>query len=159
MALINCPECNNEISDKAKSCPHCGCELSIDKPMFYGEYCPSCLETSLRFKKEDKLTVCPYCNTQMIDSIYGVHNEVCNFTDNHPELKQSTEFSEEAYQRRINFVPVEYSSSNSIKCPTCKSTNVRKMSGLETGTSVAMFGLFSRKINKTFKCENCGYTW
>ncbi len=24
MALINCPECNREISDKAKSCPHCG---------------------------------------------------------------------------------------------------------------------------------------
>lgn len=24
MALINCPECGKEISDKAKSCPHCG---------------------------------------------------------------------------------------------------------------------------------------
>ncbi len=24
MALINCPECNKEISDKAVSCPHCG---------------------------------------------------------------------------------------------------------------------------------------
>ena len=24
MALINCPECNKEISDSAKSCPHCG---------------------------------------------------------------------------------------------------------------------------------------
>jgi Zn finger protein HypA/HybF involved in hydrogenase expression len=24
MALINCPECNREISDKAESCPHCG---------------------------------------------------------------------------------------------------------------------------------------
>lgn len=24
MALIKCPECGNEISDKAASCPHCG---------------------------------------------------------------------------------------------------------------------------------------
>jgi ribosomal protein L7/L12 len=24
MALINCPECNREISDRAESCPHCG---------------------------------------------------------------------------------------------------------------------------------------
>ena len=24
MSLINCPECNKEISDSAKSCPHCG---------------------------------------------------------------------------------------------------------------------------------------
>ena len=24
MALINCPECNNKVSDKAEKCPHCG---------------------------------------------------------------------------------------------------------------------------------------
>ena len=24
MALTNCPSCNKKISDKAKSCPHCG---------------------------------------------------------------------------------------------------------------------------------------
>ena len=27
MALINCPECNREISDMAESCPHCGLPL------------------------------------------------------------------------------------------------------------------------------------
>jgi hypothetical protein len=29
MALINCPECNKEISDKAESCPNCGCPINI----------------------------------------------------------------------------------------------------------------------------------
>lgn len=28
MALINCPECGKEISDKAPSCPNCGCPIS-----------------------------------------------------------------------------------------------------------------------------------
>ena len=28
MALINCPECNKEVSDTAKNCPHCGYMLS-----------------------------------------------------------------------------------------------------------------------------------
>lgn len=28
MALIKCPECGNEVSDKAKTCPHCGYELN-----------------------------------------------------------------------------------------------------------------------------------
>ena len=28
MALIKCPECSKEISDKANSYPHCGCPLS-----------------------------------------------------------------------------------------------------------------------------------
>ncbi len=27
MALINCPECGKEISDKATSCPSCGCPI------------------------------------------------------------------------------------------------------------------------------------
>jgi TM2 domain-containing membrane protein YozV len=27
MALINCPECNKQISDKATACPSCGCPL------------------------------------------------------------------------------------------------------------------------------------
>lgn len=45
------------------------------------------------------------------------------------------------------------------KCPTCGSTNIRKMGEVERGASIWAFGLFSRKINKTFKCNSCGYTW
>lgn len=45
------------------------------------------------------------------------------------------------------------------KCPTCQSTNIRKMGGVERGASIYAFGIFSKKINKTFKCQNCGYTW
>lgn len=45
------------------------------------------------------------------------------------------------------------------KCPTCQSINIRKISGLERGASVFALGLFSKKINKSFKCENCGLTW
>lgn len=48
---------------------------------------------------------------------------------------------------------------NKPKCPTCGSTNIKKMGGIERGASIAAFGLFSKKINKTFKCSNCGYTW
>lgn len=29
MALIKCPECGKEISDKAVACPHCGCPSSV----------------------------------------------------------------------------------------------------------------------------------
>lgn len=29
MALINCPECGKGISDKAKSCPNCGCPIEL----------------------------------------------------------------------------------------------------------------------------------
>lgn len=53
----------------------------------------------------------------------------------------------------------EQQASNIPKCPTCQSTNIRKIGGVERGASIWAFGLFSKKINKTFKCQNCGYTW
>ena len=45
------------------------------------------------------------------------------------------------------------------KCPTCGSTNIRKIGGVERGASIATFGIYSKKLSKTFKCGNCGYTW
>ena len=32
MALIKCPECGEEISDKAVKCPKCGAEFPVEKP-------------------------------------------------------------------------------------------------------------------------------
>lgn len=29
MALIKCPECGTEVSDKAASCPRCGCPINV----------------------------------------------------------------------------------------------------------------------------------
>lgn len=31
MAIITCPECGQQVSDKAKNCVHCGTPLTIDK--------------------------------------------------------------------------------------------------------------------------------
>ncbi len=33
MALIKCPECGKQISDKAGSCPGCGCPIEIDQQL------------------------------------------------------------------------------------------------------------------------------
>ena len=32
MALMQCPECGHEVSDKAGNCPHCGCPISLSVP-------------------------------------------------------------------------------------------------------------------------------
>ena len=31
MALIDCPECESEVSDRAGSCPHCGYQINRTK--------------------------------------------------------------------------------------------------------------------------------
>ena len=69
------------------------------------------------------------------------------------ELKQK---QSENYQK---IKAVQQQAANVPKCPTCQSTNIRRMGGVERGASIWTFGLFSKKINKTFKCNNCGYTW
>ena len=51
------------------------------------------------------------------------------------------------------------SNVNIPKCPTCGSTNISKIGFGERMLSVGTFGLLSKKMNKTFKCKNCGMTW
>lgn len=53
----------------------------------------------------------------------------------------------------------EAQQTNIPKCPTCGSTNISKIGTSERVASVIGLGLLSKKINKSFKCNNCKYTW
>lgn len=44
-------------------------------------------------------------------------------------------------------------------CPTCNSTNVKKISAGAKAVSVGLFGIFSQKVKHQFHCNNCGYEW
>lgn len=48
---------------------------------------------------------------------------------------------------------------NKKKCPTCSSTNLKKISTTSKVVNTAVFGLFGTKRHKTFHCNNCGYEW
>ena len=54
---------------------------------------------------------------------------------------------------------VTQASSNTIKCPTCNSTEVKRISGTAKVAGAVAFGLFSKTARSQFKCENCGYKW
>ena len=150
--LINCPECNKEVSNQAESCPNCGFNI---RSLRQGVYCPSCLYSC---SKTD-IDTCPYCNIKFKDSIYGTFDDVYKYGENHPELKQSPEFSQDAYNKRINYVPVDYMNVNSPKCPTCGSTNIEKISFGKKAFGGAMFGIFSSDVRNTMHCKNCGAKW
>ena len=45
------------------------------------------------------------------------------------------------------------------KCPTCQSTDIKKVSTMSKASSVALWGLFSQKVKKQWHCNNCGSEW
>lgn len=53
MALIKCPECGNEISDKAYSCPKCGCPIKQEKIIIVKkDYKQRCTRGTNKIKKK-----------------------------------------------------------------------------------------------------------
>ena len=48
---------------------------------------------------------------------------------------------------------------NKPKCPTCNSTNLKKISTTSKVVNTAVFGLFGTKRFKQFHCNSCGYEW
>lgn len=63
MALIKCPECGREISDKAGACPGCGCPASEFKTI-----CKSIVDQEDgNVNTEPKEPKCPYCSSRDID--------------------------------------------------------------------------------------------
>ena len=70
------------------------------------------------------------------------------------QLKMS-QFKSQVEQQQSN----KLQNDNTPKCPTCNSTNIKKISGLSKAGSVAMWGLLSRKVHKQWHCNQCGSEW
>lgn len=78
------------------------------------------------------------------------------------DLKESDpiEFQLKMSQFKTNLSQTKQAEeSRSPHCPHCKSTNIKPIGGLERVGSITMWGLFSKKINKSFECLSCKYTW
>ena len=86
-------------------------------------------------------------------------------SDDFVPSNKTKEMREKEYEQRLEQARIYQVNAqaqewlNKPKCPTCGSTNIKKIGSIERGASIAAFGIFSKKINKTFKCSNCGYTW
>ena len=65
--------------------------------------------------------------------------------------------AERRKERKIAFATG--SNTNVPKCPTCGSTDVKQLTVKDRAASIGFWGIFSNKINKSFKCNNCGHTW
>ncbi|RII26755.1 MAG: hypothetical protein CXR31_10130 [Geobacter sp.] len=144
MALINCPECSREISDKANACPHCGYPIAK-----YAE--PSLPETvlCLECKKDVPFDdqVCPHCglfNSQkyaLLESVKSAEPE--------SSLQEDT----------------------AVRCPKCGAKNAfhADKQGFGVGKFVVgtllvgpLTGLLAGKVNNSkvvITCLKCNHKW
>lgn len=114
--------------------------------------CENCFEPHVfnpSDSNDDDIYICPKCGEKMMyfgtEEIDPTTNKVVN------------RYNEE--NRNRNNPGKSVSIKSQITCPFCKSTNVRKIGVGERAFSVLGLGLLSKKINKSFKCSNCGGTF
>lgn len=85
-------------------------------------------------------------------------NAMINLKEKDPiefQLKMS-QFKTQVQQQEGNN---NSNNTNVLRCPTCSSTKVKKISTTSKVAGAAMFGLFSKTARSQFKCEQCGYKW
>ena len=128
--------------------------------------CPKCGDIGMGFTKD----MCDVCKVKVIETdmswdkycyeLTAVEKKQWEQEITEKYVKSSPLFDSQAQNERLaQKAKEQYKEQHQVKCPTCQSANVQRISGLERGVSVAMLGLFSKKINKSFKCNHCGYTW
>lgn len=126
---------------------------------------------------DDKLNklICPFCNNKLVDTELPVDDFhlIGKSSDwNRQVLDAMMELHKKdpiEYQLKLNQFKFQQEQKdnvfekqrqeNLVHCPYCNSTNVKKITGTERAVSVGMLGLFSKKLNKSFKCKNCGGTF
>lgn len=132
--------------------------------------CPS----GYSFWWKDSVVQCPNCGGKLVDIDFPARDlavieeisEDTAFIEAMMKLKQDDIIE---YQSRMSQFRCQVEQQEQVKkeaeeeskphCPHCKSTNISKIGTGERVGSIAMFGIFSKKINKSFECKNCGYTW
>lgn len=175
MALIKCPECGKEISNYAKECNQCGYPLSSNlEADDYIYICPKCamIYSSDELNADKK---CHFCNIKTIITKETMNDFIDNM-DNEDDYDiilskkyGGNQFSECAYRHRLSLIKQE-NKNQSINhqpsqqpsiphCPTCNSTNIKRISAASKAVGVGLFGIFSKTARSQFECKDCGYKW
>lgn len=156
--LIECSECKKQISDKANNCPNCGCP--IDK-MKMGNYCNI---NGMAYNLSDIITILPKVGIKDTDvHPYYIIGMLRDRTPLNPQSANELAniiLETKAIPEKFNgVIEIKNESSNIPKCPTCNSTDIKKISTTAKVTNIAIFGLLGNKRKKTFHCNNCKYEW
>ena len=117
---------------------------------------------------------CPYCNGETVElslttDDWDVLKQISTDADfilEMDKLKKTdiVDFNLKLSQFKANAVASQPVSpppqpSNVPKCPTCGSTNIKRISGTKRWVGTGIFGLASSSALKSYECKNCSYKW
>ena len=128
-------------------------KIEIEKPVVQISY----RESATSYAKKIK---CPNCSSLIAET--SRECPICGFDGIGSyllQLEQKKQSKIIDYTHDYETIASRESTYNVPKCPTCQSTNIKKVSTASKAGSVFMWGLFSQKIKKQWHCKNCGYEW
>lgn len=136
MALIKCPECEKEISDKSTTCIHCGFPIS-----------KSNLKKVVRFLPDKNKYVVEKDNLTLQEA----EQYVKGFNEKYSQYNLHCEVIDSAVELDVYHAPT---TNNIIRCPYCGSTSIT------TGARGINWTLGLIGAGKTVnRCGKCGHTW
>lgn len=147
MALIKCPECNKDISDKSDSCIHCGFPLKN----FFNVTC-TINGADFDLSEYKQILSASKIKQETIDELgYKLFNNVGTIT-----IYESEELL--TIIEKTNIVPKVYNSHHVSAllptCPRCGST-VITTGARGVNWTLGLIGA-SKTVNR---CGKCGHTW
>ena len=170
MALIKCPECGKEVSDKAPACIHCGFPLTDleVRSQFY-----KVVLTSIQIKQKIKTVTLVRQITGLglaeakafVESLpqtiaTGLNAEDSNLIQKHFAACDATVSiqpdNDSTHQNKVfdNVSLPKPKDKNIITCPKCGSTAIVTMN-----RGFSLFSGFIGSDDPRNVCQNCGYKW
>ena len=168
MALIKCIECGKEFSNRAKSCPNCGCPIeeiinNIGK-----------ITIMLDDKEYDVTHIVELINNDKFNEAADLLQEQLDKdgfgsddADYICEAIEDGNFSPWVYDQELGHLTYTKASAptpqepaqNIPHCPNCNSTNIKRITTGSRMLSGLTLGILSSNVGKTYQCNNCKYKW
>lgn len=163
-----CLKCNRGLFDRDTKCDQCGCTDIMDKVIYthlYNKFKKASPKEQDKLRRTDEYAIiCKYKfiidtkNTAEMRKAQSISNKE---KAKALEEKSKAEFAEMQQRAKLRKIEIEQKEKEQCipHCPTCGSTNVKRITTLNRAISIGVLGILSGKIGKNYECLDCKARW